>query len=253
MKYFIHLAYKGTHYQGWQRQANGRGVQAVLEEALGQMFHQKLSLHGCGRTDAGVHANQFFCHTNIEGAWNFDPVFRINKMLPIDIKVYEFIPVSDKANAQLDVISRQYEYHFHLKDNPFLSELSTLYLIDNFSFAAMEKAVNLLPQYRDFLSFCKKPSLYPHTNCEIFAADLKMNNKKRVRFSITANRFLKSMVRIIVGRLLQVASGQLSISEFQDYLENPRPISQVNYAYPQGLYLSSVNYAYLSRPSRGIF
>ena len=123
-KYFIHLAYKGTNYQGWQRQINGLGVQEIVEDKLSQLFKQRVLLHPCGRTDGGVHASQFFCHTIIKEAWDFDAVFRINKLLPNDISIFEFIPVAMTANAQLDVEARTYDYYFHRRADPFCAELS---------------------------------------------------------------------------------------------------------------------------------
>lgn len=251
MKYFLHLAYKGTNYQGWQRQTNGLGIQERLEEALSKMFKQKLTVHACGRTDTGVHASQFFCHTVIENEWNFDAVFRINKMLPPDIRVYEFIPVTPTANAQLDVIARTYEYHIHLIDNPFLAEVSTLYLIENPALEGMQAAVNLLPKYQNFRSFCKQPDLYPHTLCAIAFAELTIDESKtRLKFRITANRFLKAMVRMLVGNLIKIGKREMTVAEFEDLLKTPRLAQNPVFAYPQGLYLSKVVYPYLERKTR---
>ena len=248
MKYFLHLAYKGTHYQGWQRQINGLGIQQVLEDALSRMFKQKVLLHACGRTDAGVHASQFFCHTIIEKAWDFDAVFRINKMLPDDIRVYEFIPVAPTANAQLDVIARTYDYYIHTTDNPFLAELSTLYLMKNPALEAMQAAANLLIQYGDFRSFCKQPDLYPNTLCEVSFAALTIDvSQTHLRFRITANRFLRAMIRMIVGNLIKVGRKEMALEEFEAQLEIPQLTTHPVFAYPQGLYLAKVVYPYLER------
>ncbi|MEM1120002.1 MAG: tRNA pseudouridine(38-40) synthase TruA [Bacteroidota bacterium] len=248
MKYFIHLAYKGTAYQGWQRQANGLGVQEVLEKQLAKMFKQKVGLHACGRTDAGVHASQFFCHTIIEKNWNFDAVFRINKMLPSDIKVLEFIPVVNQANAQLDVIARTYDYYIHLHESPFLSELSTYYLIEKSTLGEMQQAASLIKNYNDFRSFCKQPDLYPTTICQITKSELSINAAQtQLRFRITGNRFLKAMVRMLVGNLVKIGQGKLTLADFIEMLENPRLTTVPSFAYPQGLYLSKVVYPYLER------
>jgi len=247
-KYFLHLAYKGTHYQGWQRQINGIGIQAIIEDALSRMFKEKILLHACGRTDAGVHASQFFCHTIIDKTWDFDAVFRINKMLPTDIRVYEFIPVASTANAQLDVIARTYDYHLHTAGNPFLAELSTLYLMNNPALAAMQAAAKLLTQYRDFRSFCKQPDLYKTTLCEVsFAALMIDESQTRLRFQITANRFLRAMIRMLVGNLIKIGRRELTLIEFEAKLKNPQLSTQPVFAYPQGLYLSKVVYPYLER------
>jgi len=248
MKYFLHLAYKGTHYNGWQRQINAIGIQAILEDKLSQMFKQKLTVHVCGRTDTGVHASQCFCHLVINKAWDFDAVFRLNKMLPPDIRVYEFIPVNAEANAQLDVISRTYDYYIHFKDDPFLAELSTLYLIDHPDLSAMQAATNLLTKYQDFRSFCKQPDLYPTTSCTISFVELTISpNRNRLRFRITANRFLRAMIRMIVGNLIKIGKGKMTVADFENLLKNPYLTTQPVFAYPQGLYLSKVVYPYLER------
>jgi len=248
LKYFLHLAYKGTNYQGWQRQSNVISVQAVLEDKLSQMFKQKLTVHVCGRTDAGVHANQCFCHLIINEPWEFDAIFRLNKMLPPDIRVYEFIPVVAKANAQRDAISRTYDYYIHLKETPFLNELSTFYLIENPALIEMQMAAKLLTQYQDFRSFCKRPDLYPNTLCTVTYAELSINaDNSRLHFRITANRFLRAMIRMIVGNLIELGRRKISLADFEQQLKHPKMATQPVFAYPQGLYLSKVVYPYLER------
>ena len=247
MKYFLHLAYKGTHYQGWQRQINGLGIQAVVEDALSKMFKQRIKVHPCGRTDAGVHASQFFCHTIIDKVWDFDAIFRINKMLPADIRIYDFIPVDVMANAQLDVIARTYDYHIHTTNNPFLAELSTLYLMENPALVEMQTAAQLLTKYRDFRSFCKQPDLYKTTLCAVTFAELSIDKSQtRLHFRITANRFLRAMIRMIVGHLVKIGRREMTVMEFEALLKNPKLSRQPVFAYPQGLYLSKVVYPYLN-------
>ncbi len=254
MKYFLHLSYKGTNYRGWQRQADAVSVQATLEDKLSQMFKQKLTIHVCGRTDAGVHANQCFCHLVINEPWDFDAVFRINKMLPPDIRVYAFVPVAPTANAQLDVLARTYDYYIHLKDDPFLNELSSFYLIDNPALSDMQATTKLLTQYQDFRSFCKKPDLYSHTLCKVTFAELTIYpDNSRLRLRITANRFLRSMIRMIVGNLIKVGKREISLNDFENKLKQPKLTTHPVFAYPQGLYLSKVVYPYLERASHSMF
>lgn len=248
MKYFLHLAYKGTNYRGWQRQANVVSIQATIEDALSQMFKQKLTIHVCGRTDAGVHANQCFCHLVINEPWDFDAVFRINKMLPPDIRVYDFIPVVPKANAQLDVISRTYTYYIHLKKDPFIAELSAYYSIEHPALADMQAAAKLLTEYQDFHSFCKTPDLYRTTLCKVTLAELTINSdNSRICFRITANRFLRAMIRMIVANLIKVGKREISLADFEQKLKYPKLEPLPLFAYPQGLYLSKVVYPYLER------
>ena len=253
MKYFLHLAYKGTNYHGWQRQTHVLSIQAILEDALSQLFKQKLTVHACGRTDTGVHASQSFCHLVINQTWDFDAVFRLNKMLPPDIRVYEFIPVAAKANAQLDVLSRTYDYYIHLKDDPFLADLSTLCLIDKPALSDMQAAAQLLTHYQDFRSFCKQPDLYPHTLCKVTEAKLLLNeDKTRIRFSITANRFLRAMIRMLVGNLIKVGKKKITLNDFEQQLKNPKLTTKPVFAHPQGLYLTKVVYPYLEKATSPI-
>lgn len=242
-KYFLHLAYQGTRYQGWQRQANGLGIQEVVENNLSKMFGERIIVHGCGRTDAGVHASQYFCHTTIEKMWDFDAVFRINKMLPEDIRIYNFTPVPPKANAQLDVQSRTYEYRIHYYPNPFLSPLSTYYPIPIEGISKMEKAMKCLPNYRNFRSFCKQPDIHNHTFCNLSEAILTWDpSKRQLVIRLTANRFLKSMVRLIVGDLVSIGMGTQTMEDFKEKLGRARLSDRPIFAYPQGLYLAKVNY-----------
>ena len=253
-KYFIHLTYKGTNYQGWQRQANGLGVQEVVEEKLSRIFKQKIVLHACGRTDAGVHASQFFCHTRINGNWGFDAVFRMNKLLPKDISIIEFIPVAATANAQLDVHARTYDYFFHVEDNPFLSELSTLYKVSPINIEEMRKAAHLIQYYTDFRSFCKQPDIHPSTICQISDSSLAFNDSRtQFRFRITGNRFLKAMVRMLVGHLIKIGEGKITLIEFEALFKSPQLSKKPMFAYPQGLYLSKVLYPYLERAIKNPF
>ena len=254
MRYFLHIAYNGKSYRGWQRQPNVVTVQEVLEKALQAMFHQKISCMGCGRTDAEVHASQFFLHIDVATSWDFDSIFRLNKMLPDDIAVFDFIPVASTAHAQLDAVERTYDYFIHFYKDPFLNNRSSLYLLKELDFEAMKNAANLLLQYTNYRSFCKRPDLYKHTLCEVSAARLFIDKKQdRLRFQITANRFLQTMIRSIMGRLLEVGKKQLSLDSFESILAKQKTLKHNSLAYPQGLYLSKVNYPYLNISPRTIF
>ena len=243
MKYLLNLAYKGTNYQGWQRQKNGLGVQAVLEEALAKMLGQKVNCVGCGRTDAGVHASQYFCHFVVEKSYDFDPVFRLNKMLPPDIRIYNCRPVDRHFHAQKDAVSRTYRYQIHFQEDPFLHDISTFLPLEDLNMEAMQDATKLLTQHTDFQAFCKQPNLYKSTECQVSTASLKYDQPtQRLYFEITADRFLKGMVRLIVGNLLEVGYGQLSLEAFHSCLSEKKRPPYFKMAYPQGLYLARVEY-----------
>jgi tRNA pseudouridine38-40 synthase len=243
MKYFLHLAYNGTKYHGWQRQEQVPSIQATIEDDLRKMFHPELTIHGCGRTDAGVHASSYYAHFVIDKEIEFDLIYKLNRMLPDDIVIYDLIPVVEKANAQLDAISRTYEYHIHLKKDPFLVEKSACYDVLDLDLELMKTAASLLTQYEDFKYFCLQPELHKHTICKLSEASMKVNKTNdRILFRFTSDRFLRGMIRIIVGRLLDVGQGKVSPEELERSLNLQLPNKFMKQAYPQGLYLSEVKY-----------
>ncbi|MEO1627127.1 MAG: tRNA pseudouridine(38-40) synthase TruA [Bacteroidota bacterium] len=248
MKYFLHLAYKGTHYRGWQRQPKAVSIQQRLEETLQKVCRQPLLCSSCGRTDAGVHASQFFCHFKTEADLPDQLVNLLNRQLPSDIRVYELINVAPTAHAQNDAIHRTYDYHCHLQVDPFLSELSTYWPVAEPLWAEMQEAVKLLQGEQDFRAFCKQADLYKHTTCQVQEATLSIHpSGHRMRFRITADRFLRAMVRLLVGNLLEIGAGRLTVTQFRDSLEHGSPLPHYKAAYPQGLYLAKVGYPYLQR------
>jgi len=242
MKYFLHLAYKGTNYSGWQRQPNAPSIQETLEQCLAKMLGYSLPCIGCGRTDAGVHASQFFCHIIVKEALSYDPVFRINKMLPNDIVVYDFITVHKEAQAQFDALNRTYTYLLHGRKNPFKDDLSTFVEIKHLDIAKMKTAISYLDGSHNFRAFCKQPDIYKSTICNVREVYLK-EESQQLTFTITANRFLRGMVRLLVGNLLEIGKGKLTIEQFRLALDKQQPLPYFNMAYPQGLYLSKVQYA----------
>jgi len=246
MKFFLHLSYKGTNYHGWQWQPKHTSVQETLESALDKMLGYKVNCVGCGRTDAGVHASQYFCHIKVTDDFSYDPVFRLNKMLPDDITIHEFIKVSWGAHAQKDAVSRTYTYRIHTVKDSFLSELSTFYPRENMDFGMMQKAVETLTRYRDFRGMCRQPDLYKTTICELTAASLVVEKEgDMLAFEFTANRFLRGMVRILVAQILEVGYGRVSLETFGNCLTTGQTPAVAKSAYPQGLYLSEVRYKYL--------
>lgn len=243
MKYFLHLAYNGTNYHGWQRQDKVTTVQATLENDLRKLFHRGLTIHGCGRTDAGVHASNYYAHFKAEKAFDFDLTYKLNRMLPNDIVVYKVLPVKEKANAQLDAIWRSYEYHLHLQKDPFLTNQSACYDVLQLDLQKMQKATSLFKNYSDFHYFCLQPDSHNHTRCTLRESSLTIDpSGKRLLFRFTANRFLRAMIRLMVARILDVGRGQISLEELEASLAKEQPTKYMNQAYPQGLYLSEVVY-----------
>lgn len=209
---------------------------------------------GCGRTDSQVHASQFFFHADIDKEWDFDLLFRLNKNLPSDIAIFEIIPVNENNHARFDANARSYDYFIHTYKDPFLNSVSTLYLEKDLDIDKMKQAVALLVKYNDYRAFCKTPNDYEHTICNVTSAQLMIDpTGERYRFQISANRFLGKMIRIIVGKLLDIGRKELSVDEFESYLITKITPKTIEPAYPQGLFLSKVTYPYLDLPPRTKF
>jgi tRNA pseudouridine38-40 synthase len=254
LRYFFHTGFDGHNYRGWQRQANAGSVQQVVEAVLSEMLKEPVSIMGCGRTDAQVHASQFFFHLDIKDTWDYDLLFRVNKMLPDDIAIFEIIPMEENQHARFDATQRRYDYFIHTYKDPHLNHVSAWYPEKNLDLDSMKRAVSLLTQYTDFRAFCKSPDSYLHTICKVSSATLFTDAKgERLRFQISADRFLGRMVRLIVGKLLQVGKGELSLDKFESYLVTKTTPMVLDVAYPQGLFLSKVTYPYLDIPMRTTF
>lgn len=254
MRYFFHIAYHGTNYSGWQKHPGVLNVQEILETALGKLLKQPVTINGCGRTDAQVHASQFFFHTDIDRELDDEFFFRLNKILPDDIAVFEIIPMQGLPHARFDAVQRSYDYFIHTYKDPFLTNFSSLYLHPKLDLDKMRSAVALLPRHNDYRAFCKMPDKNNHTICNVSSAALFINNNgDKIRFQISANRFLSKMVRIIIGRLLDVGEGKMSVDEFEHHLISKETPKVIIPAYPQGLYLSKVTYPYLDIPPATAF
>jgi tRNA pseudouridine38-40 synthase len=254
MRYFFHIGFNGRHYRGWQRQAKAHNVQQVMEGTLSQILKTPVFITGCGRTDAQVHASQFFFHVDIENPWDFDLVFRMNKTLPDDIAVFDIFPVTEDDHARFGATARTYDYFIHTYKNPFLNTVSSLYLEKNLHLDKMKQAVSLLPLYRDYRALCKSPDNYRTTICNVSSAQLMIDgNGDHIRFQVTADRFLGKMIRILVGKLLLIGKGELSVDEFERYLIEKKTPETLDPAFAQGLYLSKVTYPFLDIRPRSDF
>ena len=229
-------------------------VQVIIEKALSQIFKMPVAINGCGRTDAQVHASQFFFHMDIEQSWDFDLVFRLNKVLPMNIAIHDVIPMEGLPHARFDAVQRAYDYFLHTYKDPFLAGLSSYYLLDNLNGDKMKAAVDLLPLYKDYKAFCTHPDKYEHTLCYVRSASLMVDEKgEKLRFQISSNRFLGKMIRIIMGQLLKIGKGTMSVDEFESHLISKETPALITPAHPQGLYLSKVTYPYLDLPPRADF
>ncbi len=248
MRLFFHIAYDGSRYSGWQWQPNSFTIQQDLEQKLEKVFKKKITVFGCGRTDKGVHASQYFFHIELNEKPTFDVKFVLNQHLPSSISLFEVIEVEDDQHCRYDAESRSYDYFLHTKPDPFLDKYSTLFNYEALNFELMQRAASIVQYYKDFRAFCLQPEVHNHTRCEITRSELFVDDiKGRLRFSITGDRFLKGMNRILIAGLLKVGRKQITVKEFEDYLLNPRDITNLKIAPPNGLYLSKVEYPYLKR------
>lgn len=248
MRFFLHIGFDGTNYSGWQRQKNTtKTLQELLENTFLQIFKKPITVFGCGRTDAGVHASQYIIHIDLEDAPTFDLKFRLNKNLPPDIAVYDVLRVDQHDHARYDAMSRTYDYFIHWKKDPSLIRFSTLYDDKTLDFLEMQKAVKLIEATKDFRSLCKSPEQYDHTICHIKQAAIFVDwESGRMRFTITANRFLRGMVRLYVFFLLKIGSHELSNADFEKILNQELNPVLKQPAPPNGLFLSRVVYPKIS-------
>jgi tRNA pseudouridine38-40 synthase len=244
LRYFFQISYIGTHYHGWQRQTSVTSIQQVIEDYLTKVLGCNTVIIGCGRTDSGVHASQYYFHTDIKEYPNYDLKWRLNKILPSDISIESIIPVPEKYHARYDAVSRSYAYYFHNNKDPFISTMSTLYQDAELDLNKMQEALDILSQESEFKNFCRTPDKHNTTICSIMNAQVCRVSNYRFRFDITANRFLKSMIRIVADRVIKVGTTKMDIEDFKSYFTSESIDEQVVLAPPQGLQLTQVVYPY---------
>jgi len=251
MVYFLHIGYDGGNFHGWQFQPGLTTIQGTLEALLERVLKKRTIVYGCGRTDTGVHASQYVFHIETNEACRQDLKFILNKQLPDDIVVYDIWEMEDGMHARYDAVSRTYDYFIHLQKDPLLHHCSSYYSITDLNIEAMHSAVSILSKYRDFKTVCKQAHLYKHTICNVAEAKLFYNEEQgRIRFSITSDRFMRGMIRLIVSVLIKIGGGKMTVEQFEDRLSNQEELSEKSTALPNGLYLSKIEYPYLKIPQR---
>ena len=235
-----------TTVVGRNKRIRLRTVQEVVEKTLSHLFKKVVTAYGCGRTDAGVHASQYVIHINLDEAPVFDLKFRLNKNLPDEIAVFEIIEVNEERHCRYDAVARTYDYFIHWKKDPILIRYSSFYEDLILDFDLMRKSAALILGTKDFKPLCKQPDLYNNTLCQIRKCELFVNEEQgRLRFTITSNRFLRGMVRFCVFFLLKVGSGEMTLEEFGEILNQEKDLKQKQPALPNGLFLSRVEYPFL--------
>ena len=249
MRYFITLSYDGARYHGWQIQPNGPSVQEKLQWALSTLLREDIQVTGAGRTDAGVHARMMVAHFDFSGEWEGNRLmldglqlaYKLNRLLPQDIAVQRVEPVSNDMHARFSALARTYHYYIHTAKDPFLRTTSCElhYLLD---FDKMNEAAAILMEYDDFGAFCKAHADVKTTLCKVTAAHWHQTSPTTWYFEITANRFLRNLVRAVVGTLIDVGRGRLSIDDFRKVIEGKRRTEAGESMPAHALFLERIDY-----------
>jgi tRNA pseudouridine38-40 synthase len=218
-RYFVEIAYRGTAYHGWQSQPNAPSIQETIERCFSKLFgNASVSIVGCGRTDAGVHAKSYYFHVDLPQEWEEDQLcFKLNRMLPSDVSAYRAIHVASDLHARFDAEKRTYRYFIHQQKDPFHQDLSW-YFPQQLDFKAMNAAAERLLGTKDFGSFSKLHTDVKTNICTVFHAKWVQTGDQWY-FEISANRFLRNMVRAIVGTLMEVGLGKLTIEDIDTIIE----------------------------------
>ena len=246
-RHFFNIAYNGTRFSGWQVQDNAPSVQAAIEEALTKLYSSKISIIGCGRTDTGVHASDYFFHVDLEDRYNVkDLMYKLNLMLGAEILIKSIIGVEDDHHARFDATSRSYTYHLSLQKDPFRQDQT--YLFDqggNIDFELLNKAASLLLEFDEFFTFCKTHSDVTNYRCQLFESYWERVSEYDFEYHISANRFLRGMVRLIVGMCINVAIGKLDLEEVKSALSTQSRLDRAWSVPAKGLFLTKVEYPYI--------
>jgi len=242
-RYFIQLAYDGTQYHGWQIQPNGVSVQEVLEKSLYRISRKNIRLTGCGRTDAGVHARQFFAHfdnEDISGQGLSSLMYSLNAVLPYDITVIDIFRVKEEAHARFDALSRLYRYYFSFRKDPF-NRHYTASLFHKPDLDLLNEGARIIAEYHDFTSFSKHHTQTATNWCTVYSAVWTISREQLV-FTIKADRFLRNMVRAVSGTLLDLGTGKISLDQLRSIIEKKDRSAAGTSLPAKGLFLEEVVY-----------
>ncbi|MBQ8991387.1 MAG: tRNA pseudouridine(38-40) synthase TruA [Prevotella sp.] len=242
MRYFVWFGYDGAAYHGWQIQPNGNSVQEELQRGLSTLLREDISVTGAGRTDAGVHARVMVAHFDTEKALDCRQLaYKLNRLLPQDIAVDRVEPVSDDLHARFSATSRTYHYYIHTRKDPFRRAYSCEMHYD-LDFAKMNEAGRILTTYEDFGAFCKAHSDVKTTLCQVTKAEWIQTSDTSWYFEITANRFLRNMVRAVVGTLVDVGRGKLTLDDFRKVIEGKQRSDAGESMPANALFLENITY-----------
>lgn len=241
MRYFIELEYNGKNYHGWQNQPNAISVQEKLESTLSTLLREDIKIIGAGRTDTGVHAKQMYAHFDMVSPMELpETIFRLNSFLPSDIAVHGIFEVGEESHARFDALEREYQYLISLRKDPFQEEFA-YYIHQIPDIDLMNRAAAALLEYTDFECFSRSNTDVKTYNCKIQNA-LWIQKDSQLVFTISADRFLRNMVRAIVGTLLEVGYQKIDINDFHDIIKSKDRSRAGASAPAHGLYLTKITY-----------
>ena len=240
MRYFIDISYNGKNYHGWQIQKNAVTVQSTIQDVISKILGKSTDIVGSGRTDTGVHAKSQVAHFDVNKEVDYDFIYRVNAFLPQDISINSVTQVVDNSHARFDAISREYIYKIHDLKSPFVDGLSTFYN-KKINMDLINEACSIIMKNSDFQSFSKVKTEVKNFNCIISHSSIRRKNNFYL-FKFCANRFLRGMVRALVGTLLQLNEGKINLKEFKLIFEKKNREYAGPSAPPYGLYLNKVNY-----------
>ncbi|MDR0582610.1 MAG: tRNA pseudouridine(38-40) synthase TruA [Prevotellaceae bacterium] len=257
MRYFIYLSYKGTNYHGWQMQANARTVQGEVNRALSLLLNEKIETTGAGRTDTGVHASYFVAHFDsgqyelyVAANGTAQTLYKLNCILPGDICIHDILHVEATAHARFDAVQRTYKYYISTEKNPFNTEFAAFFPFE-LNVAAMNDAAQLLFEYTDFTSFAKLHGQSKTNRCRIIQARWEAT-AGGLEFTISADRFLRNMVRAIVGTLIDVGRGKITRDDLRHIITRKNRCAAGSSVPAKGLWLTGIQYKNAPNISRGI-
>ena len=240
MRYRLDLSYDGTDFHGWQIQPNGITIQEVIQDKLSQICNQPIEIMGCGRTDTGVHASEYTAHFDYELTLPEAFVYKLNAMLPKSISIKNCVQTHDDFHARFDATLREYQYFIETNPNPFTDRFSYTF-IKKLDLDAMNQAVKILIGTNEFQAFCKGLPPADNYRCHVYEA-IWFEQGSQIIFKISASRFLRNMVRALVGTSILIGTGKMSVQEFETILKTGTRSDAGNSVAAKGLFLTKVVY-----------
>lgn len=247
MRYFAHIQYNGAKFCGWQRQPNDQTIQGEIEDILTKVFRSETPIVGCGRTDTGVHASSYYFHFDTIEPLHPDFAKKITGILSDGIVIRSFVPVDDEAHARYDATARSYVYHITKHRDPFRLDTSYHFpFYDQLDIALLQSSAQLLLGYEDFFPFCKTHSDVTNYKCQLRQCEWRVSQSgEELTLYVSSNRFLRGMIRLIVGMCLNVGLGKISIDDVKSAMEDQTRLSKALSVPPNGLFLCDIQYPYI--------